>query len=64
MSEGSERSTEVERVEAMRLSRALAVGLPFVLAERFAITPHADLHRLETLVAKGCRPITAARILL
>jgi len=64
MSEGSERSTEVERVEAMRLSRALAVGLPFVLAERFAVTPTADLHRLEALVREGCRPITAARILL
>ena len=64
MSEVSERLTESEKVYRWRLQRALAVGLPFVLAERFAATPHADLHRLESLIAGGCRPITAARILL
>lgn len=56
--------TEVERVETMRLVRALDAGVPVPLAELFAVTPSANLHDLERLIALGCRPITAARILL
>ena len=48
----------------MRLKRALDLGVPFLVAERFAETG-ADLHRLEYLVKeKGCKPLTAARILI
>lgn len=59
---GRERLTEVERVEAMRLSRALDAGVPLQAAELFAAGT-GDLHRLERLVKAGCRPAVAADIL-
>lgn len=65
MSEGSERLSESERVEMMRLDRAIELGVPYPVAMKFAETPHADLHRLEDLIVKeGCKPLTAARILI
>lgn len=56
------RLTEVERVEAMRLSRALDAGVPVPAAELFAAGT-GDLHLLERLVKAGCRPAVAADIL-
>lgn len=57
--------TEAERVYSMRLKRALDLGVPFLVAERFAETTTADLHRLEHLIRdEGCKPLTAARILI
>lgn len=57
-----DRLSEVERVEAMRLSRALDAGVPVQSAELFA-SGNGDLHRLEQLIAAGCEPAVAADIL-
>lgn len=56
--------TEQERVEAWRLSAALDLGVPLPVAEKFAVTSTADLHRLAQLVRDGCPALTAARILI
>lgn len=54
--------TEAERVEAMRLMRALNAGVPLQDAEAFA-SGQGDLHELERMIAAGCKPRVAADIL-
>lgn len=58
-SEQSERA----KVEAWRLHVLLERGYPVVLAETLAAS-EADLHQAVELVASGCAPEVAARILL
>lgn len=57
-------STEAERVVAWRLRTLLESGYPVELAETIADSVEVDLHRAVDLVASGCSPETAARILL
>jgi hypothetical protein len=64
MSEGSERQSESERVYQWRFGIALDLGVPVILAERFADSPWADVHDLARLIKAGCTPITACRILI
>jgi hypothetical protein len=57
--------TEQQSVEAWRLKTALELGVPLPVAEKFAESPWADLHRLADLIERrGCPPLTAARILI
>lgn len=55
--------TDAEKVEAWRLHVLLRAGYPLALAERIA-SSSADLHEAVELLARGCKPETAARILL
>jgi len=64
MSEGSERLSETDRVFNWRCGQAIDLGVPVILAERFADSPWADVHELARLIAAGCTPITACRILI
>jgi len=64
MSEGSERLSEVDRIFNWRCDRAIELGVPVILAERFADSPWADTYELARLIASGCTPITACRILI
>jgi hypothetical protein len=41
----------------------IEAGFPLPLAERIAASP-ADLHTAVELVSRGCKPVTAAEILL
>jgi len=64
MSEVSERLSEADRVFNWRLGIAVDLGVPVILAERFADSPWADTHELARLIAAGCTPITACRVLI
>ena len=55
--------TERAKVESWRLHILVEAGYPLPLAERIA-SSEADLHRAVDLVRRGCRPETAAEILL
>lgn len=57
------RSSERDRVEGWRLHVLVEAGYPVPLAERLAGSP-ADLHRAVELLEQGCKPETAAEILL
>jgi hypothetical protein len=54
-------STRAE-VEAWRLHVLLRAGYPMRIAERIARSD-ADLHQAVDMLARGCAPQTAARIL-
>jgi hypothetical protein len=54
---------ERAKVEGWRLHVLIEAGYPVSLAERVAHS-EADLHRAVALVQSGCRPETAAEILL
>jgi hypothetical protein len=54
---------ERTKVESWRLHVLIEAGYPLPLAEKIAHS-EADLHRAVELVATGCEPETAARILI
>lgn len=51
-------------VEAWRLEQLLQAGYPVAIAADLAADPSVDLHRAIELVAGGCAPELAGRILL
>jgi hypothetical protein len=55
--------TERAKVESWRLHILIEAGYPLPLAERLAGS-NADLHRAVELIEQGCKPETAAQILL
>ena len=57
------REDEQSKVESWRLHVLIEAGFPLPLAERVAASD-ADLHVAVELVSQGCRPVTAAEILL
>ena len=69
MTEMSEPTVEVTgederaKVESWRLHVLMEAGYPVVLAEKIAHTD-IDLHEAVRLLRQGCRPETAAEILL
>ena len=63
MTQIAETQTERAKVESWRLHILVEAGYPLVLAEKIA-SSEADLHRAVDLVRRGCRPETAAEILL
>ena len=56
-------TTEREKVQSWRLHVLIEAGYPLALAERIAHS-EADLHQAVELLESGCRPDTAAAILL
>lgn len=54
---------ERSKVESWRLHILIESGYPLSLAERLAVS-EADLHVACEMIARGCRPETAAEILL
>ena len=56
--------TEEERVFEWRLEELFRAGFSDALAVELAGSRDVDLHRALDLVASGCPPHTAARILL
>jgi hypothetical protein len=63
MTQTAQTETERSKVESWRLHILVEAGYPLPLAERIA-SSDADLHRAVDLVRRGCRPETAAEILL
>lgn len=57
-------SPEAERVLVWRAERLRAAGYPADAAERLAGSGDVDLHEAVALLAAGCPPETALRILL
>ena len=57
------REDEQSKVESWRLHVLIEAGFPLPLAERLAAS-EADLHVAVELVSQGCKPVTAAEILL
>ena len=57
------REHEQSKVESWRLHVLIEAGFPRPLAERIAAS-EADLHIAVELVSQGCKPVTAAEILL
>lgn len=57
------REDEQSKVESWRLHVLIEAGFPLPLAERIAVS-EADLHTAVELVSQGCKPVTAAEILL
>ncbi len=57
------REDEQSKVESWRLHVLIEAGFPLPLAERVAAS-EADLHVAVELVSQGCKPVTAAEILL
>jgi len=55
--------SERAKVESWRLHQLIEAGYPVSLAEKLAHS-EADLHLAVQMVADGCRPETAAEILL
>ena len=55
--------SERAKVESWRLHILIEAGYPLPLAERLAGS-NADLHAAVQLIDRGCRPETAAEILL
>lgn len=56
--------TESERVERWRTEELIRVGFDPDIAAVMAIEPGIDLHAATDLIARGCPPDIAARILL
>jgi hypothetical protein len=63
MTQAIHHDTEQQKVESWRLHVLLEAGYPTELASRLAAS-EADLHVAVELVKAGCRPETAAEILL
>jgi hypothetical protein len=63
MSIDSRRVDDRARWVRWRTRRLLSAGFPAGLAERLARADRIDLHRLLSLVDRGCPPDLAARIL-
>lgn len=57
-------SSELERVEAWRASELIRAGYPTDAALELAARADIDLHDAVQLLARGCAPQLAARILL
>ena len=55
---------DLAQVVSWRLKVLLDAGYPILDAERIARTLRVDLHHAVALVASGCSPETATRILL
>jgi len=58
------RVSETELVFEWRLQELARAGFPEQLALELAVTTHVDLHAALELRSRGCRPESAARILL
>lgn len=56
--------TELERVERWRTEELIRAGYDPAAAQRLASEPHVDIHRAATMLAQGCPPDLALRILL
>ncbi len=56
--------TEEERVFEWRLEELFRAGFSDALAVELAGARNVDLHQALDLLARGCPPATAARILL
>ncbi len=54
---------ERSKVESWRLHILIEAGYPLPLAERLAVS-EADLHIACAMLTSGCKPETAAEILL
>ena len=54
---------ERSKVESWRLHILIEAGYPLPLAERLAVS-EADLHVACAMLTSGCKPETAAEILL
>jgi hypothetical protein len=54
---------ERSKVESWRLHILIETGYPLSIAERIAVS-EADLHVACELLGQGCKPETAAEILL
>jgi hypothetical protein len=54
---------ERSKVEGWRLHILIEAGYPLSLAERLAVS-EADLHLACEMLGRGCKPETAAEILL
>ncbi|HEY5693729.1 MAG TPA: hypothetical protein VIR14_04415 [Gaiellaceae bacterium] len=54
---------ERSKVESWRLHILIEAGYPLPIAERVAVS-EADLHLACELLGQGCKPETAAEILL
>lgn len=54
---------EADEVTAWRRERLVRAGLPRSLSARLAADPRYDVHDLLALVARGCPPELAVRIL-
>lgn len=54
---------ERSKVESWRLHILIEAGYPLSIAERLAVS-EADLHRACELLVQGCKPETAAEILI
>jgi len=63
MSVDSRRTDDRAQWVRWRARRLLSAGFPADLAERLARADRIDLHRLLSLVDRGCPPHLAARIL-
>lgn len=63
MSIDSRRADDQARWVRWRARRLLSAGFPVDLAQRLARAQRIDLHRLLSLVDRGCPPDLAARIL-
>ena len=55
---------EIEAVAAQRLYRVMDAGYPFEIAQQIARRFDIDIQLACDLMAEGCQPKTAARILL
>ena len=63
MSIGSRRADDRAQWVRWRARRLVSAGFPVELAQYLARTDRIDLHRLLSLVDRGCPPELAARIL-
>jgi hypothetical protein len=59
-----ETETEADRVLRWRVDELVRAGYTERLALRLASRRHVDLHQAVELLARGCPPETAARILI
>ena len=61
----TDRESDEAKVEAWRLHVLIEAGYPTAIAEQLARDTSIDLHQAVELVSeRGCRPETAAQILL
>jgi hypothetical protein len=56
--------TELERVERWRAEELIRAGFDPDSASRLAARPDIDIHRAQKMLAQGCPPELALRILL
>ena len=56
--------TELERVERWRTEELIRAGYDPDSAGRLAARPEIDIHRAQKMLAQGCPPELALRILL